>query len=58
MPTYLYECVCGQAYDVSHSIHDDPKITCDYCRGGMVRKPGVAAVAFRGSGFYSTDKNN
>jgi putative FmdB family regulatory protein len=58
MPTYTYECLCGQTNDVQHSIHEDPKIECNHCGGGMSRKPAVAAVAFRGSGFYSTDKNN
>ncbi len=58
MPTYVYECVCGQVNEVQHSIYKDPKVECNKCRGGMVRKPAVAAVTFRGSGFYSTDKNN
>ena len=58
MPTYSYECLCGHTNDVQHSIHEDPKIECNKCGGGMSRKPAVAAVAFRGSGFYSTDKNN
>ena len=58
MATYVYECPCGQIYDVQHSIHEDPDVECDNCGGGMSRKPTVASVAFKGSGFYSNDKNN
>ena len=58
MPTYVYECPCGQIYDVQHSIHEDPDVECDYCGGGMERKPSFGAVTFKGTGFYYTDKNN
>ena len=58
MPTYVYECACGQIYDVVHSIHEDPDVECDNCQGGMYRKPSLSAVAFKGNGFYYTDKNN
>ena len=58
MPTYVYECPCGQIFDVTHSIHDDPDVECNNCGGYMMRKPQVLAVTFNGSGFYRTDKNN
>jgi len=29
MPTYVYECVCGQVNEVQHSIHKDPKVECN-----------------------------
>jgi putative FmdB family regulatory protein len=58
MPSYVYECACGQVYDVQHSIHEDPDVECDNCGGGMKRKPSFGAVAFKGTGFYYTDKNN
>jgi putative FmdB family regulatory protein len=57
MPNYVYECACGQVYDVTHSIHEDPDVECDNCGGTMERKMQGAYVAFKGSGFYSTDKN-
>jgi putative FmdB family regulatory protein len=57
MPSYVYECECGQIYDVTHSIHEDPDIECDNCGGSMYRKMQGANVSFKGSGFYSTDKN-
>jgi putative FmdB family regulatory protein len=56
MPSYVYECACGQVYDVTHSIHEDPDVECDNCGGSMERKPQVAFAQFKGSGFYSTDK--
>lgn len=58
MPTYRYECVCGEAVDVKHSIHEEPKVECESCRGAMVRVPQAPAVSFQGSGFYLTDKNS
>lgn len=59
MPTYVYECPgCGQVFDVTHSIHDDPEIDCDTCECTMRRKPQGAYAQFKGSGFYTTDKNS
>lgn len=57
MPTYVYECACGKIIDLFHSIHDDPDIECDNCGSMMQRKPQGAYTQFKGSGFYSTDKN-
>lgn len=57
MASYVYECACGQVYDVTHSIHEDPDVECDHCGGDMWRKPQGAFTQFKGSGFYSTDKN-
>ena len=56
MPVYRYECACGQVWDVTHSIFDDPEFECDNCGGMMERKISVPAVSFKGPGFYSTDK--
>ena len=56
MPSYVYECACGQVYDVTHSIHEDPEVECDNCEGGMLRVPQASYIQFKGSGFYSTDK--
>lgn len=57
MPTYVYECACGQVFNVTHSIHVDPKVECYNCGSIMERKPQGAYVTFVGSGFYTTDKN-
>jgi putative FmdB family regulatory protein len=58
VPQYVYECPCGQIFDVIHSIHEDPDVECDNCGGYMFRKPQGAYTQFKGSGFYSTDKDN
>jgi putative FmdB family regulatory protein len=58
MPNYVYECVCGQVFDVIHSIHEDPEVDCDNCEGTMTRRMQGAYVTFKGTGFYSTDKNS
>jgi putative FmdB family regulatory protein len=55
MPSYRYECECGEVYDVQHSIHEDPGIDCENCGGEMSRIPQSPQVTFSGSGFYSTD---
>jgi putative FmdB family regulatory protein len=57
MPLYVYECPCGQVFDVTHSIHEDPDVECDNCGGYMFRKPQPTVVTFNSGGFYSTDKN-
>lgn len=57
MPTYLYACACREE-EVIHSIHDNPKITCEDCKKVMQRKPQGASVTFKGSGFYTTDKSS
>ena len=55
MPTYVYECPCGQTYDVQHSIHEEPEIECQKCGGEMSRIPQRTSVTFSSPGFYSTD---
>jgi len=55
MPIYRYECLCGEAYDVTHSITEDPQIDCENCGGDMSRIPQPPQVSFSGPGFYSTD---
>lgn len=58
MPTYIYECPCGQIYDVTHSIHEDPEVDCDHCGQLMNRVPApIAGIKFNGSGWYANDKN-
>ena len=57
MPSYKYECECGQVWDVIHPIDDDPEFFCDHCGSVMERKIQGITVTFKGSGFYSTDKD-
>lgn len=35
----------------------EPKIICDVCEKEMNRRPQKTGVAFYGTGFYTTDKN-
>ena len=57
MPIYQYECACGQVLDITHGMFEELDIECDNCDGMMQKVFGVSAVHFKGSGFYSTDKN-
>lgn len=57
MPLYEYVCECGHRLTVTHTITEDPEITCSNCKGGMRRTFGSPTVSFKGSGFYSSDKN-
>lgn len=58
MPGYLYECSgCGQTVNVFRSINAEERIPeCAKCSQPMQRQYGLNAVAFKGPGFYSTDK--
>jgi len=34
MARYDYKCTkCGKNHDITHSIHEDPKILCEKCKG-------------------------
>ena len=58
MPTYDYHCpVCKTTESVVRSVTDDELIPKCNCGELMLRVFGVAAVSFKGSGFYQTDKN-
>jgi putative FmdB family regulatory protein len=53
MPTYIYQCACGQKEEVVHSMNEDPLIECMKCRIPMTRKPQFNSYALKGKGFYS-----
>jgi putative FmdB family regulatory protein len=55
MPIYEYKCENGHVFDVMQKLSDDPLTTCTEC-GAPVRKVlHPVSIAFKGSGFYSTD---
>jgi putative FmdB family regulatory protein len=56
MPTYEYTCRdCGHTFDIVQKMTDEPLTVCPEC-GGQLRKVfAVPAIAFKGSGFYTTD---
>jgi putative FmdB family regulatory protein len=56
MPTYEYTCRdCGHTFDIVQKMSEDTLTICPRC-GGRLRKVFAApAIAFKGSGFYTTD---
>ncbi len=55
MPIYEYKCENGHIFDVMQKLAEDPLTTCVEC-GAPVRKVmQPVSIAFKGSGFYSTD---
>jgi putative FmdB family regulatory protein len=59
MPTYEYACKsCGRHLEVHQSFSDDPLTTCPTCEGPLRKVFGNIAIAFKGSGFYSTDNRS
>lgn len=57
MPRYVYACAsCEHEYDIAHPINEDYHDVCPLCGGELHRVPQPVGVAFKGSGFYKTDK--
>jgi putative FmdB family regulatory protein len=55
MPIYEYKCENGHVFDVMRKLSDEPLTACIEC-GAPVRKVlQPVSIAFKGSGFYSTD---
>lgn len=55
MPIYEYKCENGHLFDVMQKMSEDPLTKCVEC-GAPVRKVlHPVSIAFKGSGFYSTD---
>lgn len=58
MPTYTYKCEkCSKLEDIVHGMNDNYTDSC-ICGGKMNRVFYPAGISFKGSGFYSTDKNS
>lgn len=58
MPIYEYKCENGHVFDVLQKMSEDPLTECTEC-GAPVRKVlQPVGIAFKGSGFYSTDYKN
>jgi putative FmdB family regulatory protein len=58
MPLYEYTCASGHIRKEIRSIHaEEPTdIKCSECGEPMTQVLGSVGIAFKGSGFYSTDK--
>jgi putative FmdB family regulatory protein len=60
MPNYDYECKqCERTFEVFQSIKEEPLAACPRC-GGYIKRiiNGGSGIIFKGSGFYSTDKQS
>ncbi len=58
MPIFDYQCTqCGQVIEVIILSSEKPPETCSRC-GGKMKKliPTSFGIAFKGPGFYSTDR--
>ncbi len=59
MPTYEYACTsCSHHIELVQAFTDDPLELCSACGGRLRRVFHPAGILFKGSGFYSTDKNH
>lgn len=58
MPAYDYKCKsCEQTATLAIRLQEEIQIPiCSKCKSEMVRDYRFGSVAFRGKGFYSTDK--
>ncbi len=56
MPTYEYMCKdCGHTFEIVQPMIDDPLTVCPECGGELRKVFAPPAIAFKGSGFYTTD---
>lgn len=56
MPTYEYACTeCGERVEVVQKISDPPLQMCGVCGGKLRKLFHPVNIAFKGSGFYTTD---
>jgi putative FmdB family regulatory protein len=58
MPVYQYICTgCNKEFELRQSFHDESIVECPDCNCVARRIFSVTPVIFKGSGFYSTDRN-
>lgn len=56
MPRYDYKCpACGKVVEIAHPADKPIIVCCDDCEEIMKKQIGEVGIAFKGSGFYSTD---
>lgn len=59
MPNYSYQCVeCNNEFEKYFSYKEELKdyIPCTKCKGKSKRKVSLSPIIYKGSGFYTTDK--
>lgn len=61
MPVYEYKCNnCEKEFEIEHSMKIDKAPSCPFCEtNNEVEKlmPSSFGIAFKGKGFYCTDRN-
>ena len=56
MPLYEYECeVCANRFEQIQKFSDPPVEKCPACGGTVHKLMSLAAIQFKGSGWYVTD---
>lgn len=55
MPIYEYKCENGHIFDVMQKMSEDPLKQCVECGASVKKLMNPVNIAFKGSGFYSTD---
>jgi putative FmdB family regulatory protein len=58
MPIYEYRCDNGHFFDVMQRMSEDPLSSCVECGAPVQKVLHPVNIAFKGSGFYSTDYKN
>ncbi len=56
MPTYEYRCdECGNEFEATQKITDDPLKSCSKCGGQIQRLIGATNFILKGNGWYKSD---
>jgi putative FmdB family regulatory protein len=56
MPIYGYRCdECGHQFETFQNMSDPPLTACPNCQGKLRKQVYPVGIAFKGSGFYTTD---
>lgn len=58
MPVYEYECEsCTKVHEVTQKFSDAPLTECldPKCKGSLRKLFSLSSIAFKGTGFYTTD---
>ena len=59
MPTYAFKCItCPQTITITSPMGEVKRPKCLNCQTDMVRDYSFSGVQFKGSGFYSKEKND
>ena len=56
MPIYGYRCdECGHQFETFQNMSDPALTVCPNCQGKLHKQVYPVGIAFKGSGFYTTD---